>query len=136
MPITEAGVRLNVDVGLRYLEAWLGGTGAAAIHNLMEDAATAEISRAQLWQWVHHGVSATDGSRIDRATVAQLIDDGMVAIEAEKASDVRRRAASRTPAKSSNTSPSRTTSTTSSPCPPTNSSTDRPAELNRKATAI
>ena len=48
--ITEAGVRLNVDVGLRYIESWLAGTGAAAIHNLMEDAATAEISRAQLWQ--------------------------------------------------------------------------------------
>ena len=54
--VTEAGLRLNVDVGLRYLDAWLSGTGAAAIDNLMEDAATAEISRAQVWQWVHHGV--------------------------------------------------------------------------------
>src|SRR5438876_7689312 len=47
--VSEAGVRLNVDVAIRYLDAWLGGNGAAAIHNLMEDAATAEISRSQLW---------------------------------------------------------------------------------------
>ena len=53
--VTEAGVRQNVSVGLRYLDAWLGGNGAAAIDNLMEDAATAEISRSQLWQWRHHG---------------------------------------------------------------------------------
>src|SRR5439155_17005847 len=52
--ITEAGVRNNVSVALQYLDAWLQGTGAAAIFNLMEDAATAEISRAQLWQWIHH----------------------------------------------------------------------------------
>lgn len=53
--ITEEGVKQNVEVFLEYLEAWLSGQGAVAIHNLMEDAATAEISRAQLWQWVHHG---------------------------------------------------------------------------------
>ena len=82
--ITEAGVRLNVDVGLRYIESWLAGTGAAAIHNLMEDAATAEISRAQLWQWIKHQRSATNGLPIDRATVAQLIDEGLVQIAAEK----------------------------------------------------
>jgi malate synthase len=52
--ITEEGVRNNVDVGLQYLESWLRGVGAAAIHNLMEDAATAEISRAQIWQWIRH----------------------------------------------------------------------------------
>src|SRR3972149_3545327 len=49
--VTEAGVRLNISVALLYLDAWLGGNGAAAINNLMEDAATAEISRSQLWQW-------------------------------------------------------------------------------------
>jgi malate synthase len=54
--ITAEGVRANVDVALQYLDAWLRGTGAAAIHNLMEDAATAEISRSQLWQWVKHAV--------------------------------------------------------------------------------
>lgn len=52
--ITEAGIRLNVSVGIQYLASWLGGVGAAAINNLMEDAATAEISRSQIWQWVHH----------------------------------------------------------------------------------
>ena len=82
--ITEAGVRLNVDVGLRYIESWLAGTGAAAIHNLMEDAATAEISRAQLWQWIKHERGATNGLPIDRATVSQIIDEGLVEIAAEK----------------------------------------------------
>ena len=53
--ITAAGVRLNVSVGIQYLAAWLQGTGAVAINNLMEDAATAEISRSQIWQWLHHG---------------------------------------------------------------------------------
>ena len=53
--VTEAGIRQNVSVGIRYLAAWLNGTGAAAIDNLMEDVATAEISRSQLWQWIHHG---------------------------------------------------------------------------------
>ena len=74
--ITEAGVRLNVDVGLRYLEAWLSGTGAAAIHNLMEDAATAEISRGQLWQWVRHAVTTAEGSTVDASMVRTVIADG------------------------------------------------------------
>jgi malate synthase len=82
--ITEEGVRLNVDVGLRYIESWLAGTGAAAIHNLMEDAATAEISRAQLWQWIAHGRHTTHGIAIDRSTVSQFIDDGLAAIAREK----------------------------------------------------
>jgi malate synthase len=60
--VTEAGVRLNVSVALQYLDAWLRGSGAVAINNLMEDAATAEISRAQLWQWLRHG-TPTDGGR-------------------------------------------------------------------------
>ena len=60
--ITDAGIRQNVSVGIRYLAAWLNGTGAAAIDNLMEDVATAEISRSQLWQWIHHG-------RLDRDQV-------------------------------------------------------------------
>jgi malate synthase len=53
--VTDAGVRTNVSVGVRYLDSWLHGVGAAAIDNLMEDAATAEISRSQIWQWVHRG---------------------------------------------------------------------------------
>ncbi len=59
--ISEAGVRLNADVGIRYLEAWLMGNGCVPIHNLMEDAATAEICRAQLWQWIRHGAKLDDG---------------------------------------------------------------------------
>ncbi len=63
--VTSEGVRSNVDIAIRYLVSWLSGNGAAAIYNLMEDAATAEISRSQIWQWVHNGVSTTDGDRID-----------------------------------------------------------------------
>ncbi len=64
--ITEAGLRQNVAVGLGYVEAWLRGIGCVPLFNLMEDAATAEISRAQLWQWVHHGAVLTDGQGCDR----------------------------------------------------------------------
>ena len=70
--ITEAGVRTNIDVALQYLDAWLRGTGAVAIHNLMEDAATAEISRSQLWQWLTHRV-AVDGSGTMGANVYREI---------------------------------------------------------------
>ncbi len=68
---TEAGLRIDVEVGIRYLEAWLRGNGAVAIHNLMEDAATAEISRSQVWQWVHHGVFSAEAARrvVDEETV-------------------------------------------------------------------
>ena len=64
--VTEAGLRNNVSVALQYLNAWLQGTGAAAINNLMEDAATAEISRAQLWHWIRKGASTEDGEPITR----------------------------------------------------------------------
>jgi malate synthase len=60
-----------VDVALQYLEAWLRGVGAVAIHNLMEDAATAEISRAQLWQWIHHGAELAEGGRVTRELYAE-----------------------------------------------------------------
>ncbi|HEX4076710.1 MAG TPA: malate synthase A [Candidatus Acidoferrales bacterium] len=63
--ITEAGLRQNIAVGLGYLEAWLRGIGCVPLFNLMEDAATAEISRAQLWQWVHHGARLKDGRAVD-----------------------------------------------------------------------
>jgi malate synthase len=68
--VTEAGIRTNVSVGIRYLASWLNGNGAAAIDNLMEDAATAEISRGQLWQWVHHG--RTDQATVDRIRAEEL----------------------------------------------------------------
>jgi malate synthase len=66
--VTEDGVRLNVSVGIQYIGSWLAGTGAAAINNLMEDAATAEISRSQIWQWVRHG-------RVERAHVEEVVAD-------------------------------------------------------------
>ncbi len=71
--VTHVGVTTNVDVGIRYLAAWLAGTGAVAIHGLMEDAATAEISRSQLWQWVHHGVRTVEGELIDADMVRREV---------------------------------------------------------------
>jgi malate synthase len=68
--ITDAGLRTNVTVGIEYLESWLRGVGAAALYNLMEDAATAEISRSQVWQWVRHG-------RFSREQVEAVIDEEM-----------------------------------------------------------
>jgi malate synthase len=71
--VTDAGVRANVSIGLRYIESWLRGVGAAAIDNLMEDAATAEISRSQLWQWISKGVVTREGTTITRDYVAGLL---------------------------------------------------------------
>jgi malate synthase len=72
--VTETGVRQDVSVGLRYLDAWLRGTGAAAIDNLMEDAATAEISRSQLWQWRRHGTTLDDGRVVDAELYRSIRD--------------------------------------------------------------
>src|SRR6266446_5484415 len=80
--ITEAGVRNNISVALQYLSAWLGGNGAVAIFNLMEDAATAEISRAQLWQWVQNGAKLADGRPIDRALYEKLRDEELAKLPA------------------------------------------------------
>jgi malate synthase len=76
--VTIAGVRTNVDVALQYLEAWLRGGGAVAIHDLMEDAATAEISRSQLWQWIRHA-TPVDGSGPMTAAVYRGVRDTVVA---------------------------------------------------------
>ncbi len=73
--ITEAGVRNNISVALQYLNAWLQGTAAVAIFNLMEDAATAEISRAQLWQWLHHGAKLDDGRPVTGELYTQIRDE-------------------------------------------------------------
>jgi malate synthase len=81
--ISEAGLRLNINVGLQYISSWLNGTGAAAIHDLMEDAATAEISRSQIWQWLRHGAALDDGRTIDRALYDALVDEEVRAIEAQ-----------------------------------------------------
>lgn len=81
--ITEAGLAGNADVAIRYIASWLQGRGAAPIHNLMEDAATAEISRAQLWQWRVHGAKTDDGRVIDAARVSAAITGAGDAIRAE-----------------------------------------------------
>ncbi len=73
--ITEDGVRLNVSVALQYLNSWLNGNGAAAIFNLMEDAATAEISRSQLWQWLHHGAKLADGRPVTPEMYTQIREE-------------------------------------------------------------
>jgi malate synthase len=73
--VTEAGVRLNISVALQYVDAWLGGNGAAAINNLMEDAATAEISRSQLWQWRVTGTTLDDGAAFDGARYRSIRDE-------------------------------------------------------------
>ena len=78
--VTEAGVRLNIDVALQYLDAWLGGNGAAAIHNLMEDAATAEISRSQLWQWRTLGTRLDDGRFLTGGLYAAIRDETLAAL--------------------------------------------------------
>jgi malate synthase len=72
--ITEAGLRHNVNVGIGYIEAWLRGVGCVPLHHLMEDAATAEISRAQVWQWIRHGVGLEDGRTIDAALCRRVLD--------------------------------------------------------------
>lgn len=73
--ITEAGVRVNLDVGIQYMAAWLAGNGCVPIYNLMEDAATAEISRSQLWQWVHTGAKLDDGRPITPALLEEMLPD-------------------------------------------------------------
>ncbi len=79
--ITEAGLRLNITVTIRYLESWLNGQGAVAIFNLMEDAATAEISRAQVWQWVHQNATMNDGRQVTKNLVRQLLQDELEKIK-------------------------------------------------------
>lgn len=79
--ITEHGVRTNIEVGIRYLEAWLRGNGAVAIHNLMEDAATAEISRSQLWQWKNAGATTDEGHKITTEWLEQLFAEEIEEIE-------------------------------------------------------
>jgi malate synthase len=88
---TEAGLRHNVRVGVQYLEAWLGGQGCVPIYNLMEDAATAEISRTQVWQWIRHGAQLEDGSRVTAARLRQVMTDELRVIEGEVGPEAFRR---------------------------------------------
>jgi malate synthase len=73
--VTEEGIRSNVSVGIQYIESWLRGVGAAAINNLMEDAATSEISRSQIWQWVRHSARLEDGRAVDRDLVQAIEEE-------------------------------------------------------------
>jgi malate synthase A len=83
--ITEEGLRTNVRVGIQYLEAWLGGQGCVPLYNLMEDAATAEISRTQVWQWVHHPQAVLeDGRRIELELVREIIGEELERIRSER----------------------------------------------------
>jgi malate synthase len=75
--VTEAGLRNDVSVGIQYLESWLRGSGAVGINNLMEDAATAEIARSQVWQWLHNGVRLSDGTQVTRELVERVVDEEM-----------------------------------------------------------
>ena len=81
--ITAAGLRTNVEVGLRYLEAWLRGSGCVPLHHLMEDAATAEICRTQIWQWIHHPEARlADGTVIDAALFRIMLTEELAALRA------------------------------------------------------
>ncbi|MGN7201246.1 malate synthase A [Arthrobacter sp. SAFR-044] len=79
--ITEQGIRNNIEVGIRYIESWLRGNGAVAIHNLMEDAATAEISRSQLWQWIYARAITDHGEIISHEWVEELLDEEFARLE-------------------------------------------------------
>jgi malate synthase len=82
--MTEAGLRNAVSVGIQYLASWLRGTGAVAIFNLMEDAATAEISRSQVWQWLHNDVTLDDtGEKVTRQLVERIADEEVAKLPGE-----------------------------------------------------
>jgi len=82
-PITEQGLRMNINVGIHYLGAWLAGNGCVPIHNLMEDAATAEISRSQIWQWMKHGAALADGRKVTPELFDQLLKEELGKIRGE-----------------------------------------------------
>ena len=86
-PITEGGLRQNVSIGIQYLAAWLSGTGCVPLYHLMEDAATAEISRAQVWQWIRHAAQLDDGRTVDAALVRGIVEEEMEAIRTEVGDD-------------------------------------------------
>ncbi len=86
--ITEAGLRNDISVGLQYLSAWLGGNGAVGIFNLMEDAATAEISRSQVWQWLHNDIDLAEGPRVTRELVEQIIGEELAKIREAAGADL------------------------------------------------
>jgi malate synthase len=85
--VTENGVRMNVSVGIQYIESWLRGVGAAAINNLMEDVATAEISRSQLWQWARHSSRLAEGPAVNADFVREIADEEMAKLRERLGSD-------------------------------------------------
>ena len=89
-PITEAGLRMNINVGIHYLGSWLAGNGCVPIHNLMEDAATAEISRSQVWQWIRSPKGVLDdGRKVTAEMVRALIPDELSKVKASVGGDTR-----------------------------------------------
>ena len=88
--ITKNGLRLNVSVGIQYIESWLRGVGAAAINNLMEDVATAEISRSQVWQWVNNSTQLAEGPRVDSDLVREAADEEMGKLKGGRFEDARK----------------------------------------------
>src|ERR1700716_3881247 len=86
--LTEGGLRLNVSVGIQYIESWMRGVGAAAINNLMEDVATAEISRSQVWQWIRHSSRLSEGSTVSADLVREIADEEMASLRARYGEDL------------------------------------------------
>ena len=87
--ITEGGLRQNLNVGIGYIEAWLRGIGCVPLYNLMEDAATAEISRAQIWQWIRHRAQLGDGRTVDAALYHKILDEELAKLRAAADGDSR-----------------------------------------------
>ena len=87
--ITEVGLRQNLNVGIGYIEAWLRGIGCVPLYNLMEDAATAEISRAQIWQWIRHRAQLGDGRTVDAALYHKILDEELAKLRAAADGDSR-----------------------------------------------
>jgi len=88
--ITENGLRANVSVGIQYIESWMRGTGAAAINNLMEDVATAEISRSQIWQWVRQFARLHEGPTVDADLVREIADEEMSKLQGGRFAEARK----------------------------------------------
>jgi malate synthase len=86
--VTEAGLRTNISVGIQYVESWLRGSGAAALYNLMEDAATAEIARSQVWQWVRHAVRLSGDAPVTADLVRRIETEELARIRREIGADV------------------------------------------------
>ena len=80
---TEAGMRANIRVAVQYIEAWISGNGCVPIYGLMEDAATAEISRTSIWQWIHHQKSLSDGQLVTKALFRQMLKEEMLVVREE-----------------------------------------------------